>query len=66
MCFVSLQKLKDVESVIKIVDVKGDDLVKDYSDDIERMLKSKMKSVKVSPKTLRFSKNNIQPLLYEA
>ncbi|XP_017292127.1 voltage-dependent calcium channel subunit alpha-2/delta-4 [Kryptolebias marmoratus] len=40
------KKLKDVEPVIKIVDVRGDDLVKDYSDDIERMLKSKMKSVK--------------------
>ncbi|XP_013870406.1 voltage-dependent calcium channel subunit alpha-2/delta-4 [Austrofundulus limnaeus] len=40
------KKLKDVESFVKIVDVRGDDLVKDYSDDIERMLKSKMKSVK--------------------
>ncbi|XP_037539177.1 voltage-dependent calcium channel subunit alpha-2/delta-4 [Nematolebias whitei] len=40
------KKLKDVESVVKIVEVRGDDLVKDYSDDIERMLKSKMKTVK--------------------
>ncbi|GLD61713.1 voltage-dependent calcium channel subunit alpha-2/delta-4-like protein, partial [Lates japonicus] len=39
-------KLKDVESIIKIVELDGDDLVKDYSDEIERMLGSKMKSVK--------------------
>ncbi|TKS73872.1 Voltage-dependent calcium channel subunit alpha-2/delta-4 [Collichthys lucidus] len=41
-----LQKLKDVEPIIKIVEVDGNDLVKDYSDEIERMLGSKMKSVK--------------------
>lgn len=41
------QKLKDVESIVKIVELNGDDLVKDYSDEIERMLGSKMKSVKV-------------------
>lgn len=29
------------------MEVDGDDLVKDYSDEIERMLGSKMKSVKV-------------------
>ncbi|XP_041852208.1 voltage-dependent calcium channel subunit alpha-2/delta-4-like [Melanotaenia boesemani] len=40
------KKLKDVESIVKIVELNGDDLVKDYSDDIERMLGSKMKSVK--------------------
>lgn len=44
---VSCQKLKDVESIVKIVEVNGEDLVKDYSDEIERMLGSKMKSVKV-------------------
>uniref|UniRef100_A0A3P8NEY0 VWFA domain-containing protein n=1 Tax=Astatotilapia calliptera TaxID=8154 RepID=A0A3P8NEY0_ASTCA len=38
-------KLKDVEPIIKIVEVDGQDLVKDYSDEIERMLGSKMKSV---------------------
>lgn len=32
---------------MKIVELKGEDLVKDYSDEIERMLGSKMKSVKV-------------------
>eukprot|EP00064_Thunnus_orientalis_P005389 superscaffoldBa00000525_g5403 len=42
----SAEKLKDVESIIKIVELDGGDLVKDYSDEIERMLGSKMKSVK--------------------
>lgn len=32
---------------MKIVELNGEDLVKDYSDEIERMLGSKMKSVKV-------------------
>ncbi len=32
------------------MELNGDDLVKDYSDEIERMLGSKMKSVKVSSK----------------
>ncbi|XP_041794395.1 voltage-dependent calcium channel subunit alpha-2/delta-4-like [Chelmon rostratus] len=40
------KKLKDVEPIIKIVELDGGDLVKDYSDEIERMLGSKMKSVK--------------------
>ncbi|XP_068507182.1 voltage-dependent calcium channel subunit alpha-2/delta-4-like isoform X3 [Syngnathus scovelli] len=40
------KKLKDVEPIIKMVDVDGSDLVKDYADQIERMLGSKMKSVK--------------------
>uniref|UniRef100_A0A3Q3K0I8 VWFA domain-containing protein n=1 Tax=Monopterus albus TaxID=43700 RepID=A0A3Q3K0I8_MONAL len=44
--FVSSQKLKDVESIIKIVELDGDRLVKEYSDEMERMLGSKMKSVK--------------------
>nr|CAG6010436.1 unnamed protein product [Menidia menidia] len=38
--------MKDVESIIRIVELNGEDLVKDYSDEIERMLGSKMKSVK--------------------
>uniref|UniRef100_A0AAV2KTW1 VWFA domain-containing protein n=1 Tax=Knipowitschia caucasica TaxID=637954 RepID=A0AAV2KTW1_KNICA len=41
------KKLKDVEPIIKILEIDGRDLVKDYSDEIERMLGSKMKSVKV-------------------
>ncbi|XP_061750390.1 voltage-dependent calcium channel subunit alpha-2/delta-4-like isoform X2 [Nerophis ophidion] len=40
------KKLKDVESIIKMVELDGQDLVKDYSAEIERMLGSKMKSVK--------------------
>ncbi|XP_028285672.1 voltage-dependent calcium channel subunit alpha-2/delta-4-like isoform X2 [Parambassis ranga] len=40
------KKLKDVESIVKIVEVDGSNLVKEYSDEIERMLGSKMKSVK--------------------
>ncbi|CAK6978270.1 voltage-dependent calcium channel subunit alpha-2/delta-4-like [Scomber scombrus] len=40
------KKLKDVEPIVKIVELDGGDLVKDCSDDIERMLGSKMKSVK--------------------
>lgn len=36
-----------MESIIKIVDLNGDDLVKDFSNEIEQMLGSKMKSVKV-------------------
>ncbi|XP_077425641.1 voltage-dependent calcium channel subunit alpha-2/delta-4-like isoform X2 [Vanacampus margaritifer] len=40
------KKLKDVESIVKIVDVDGSDLVEDYAEQIERMLGSKMKSVK--------------------
>ncbi|TWW75369.1 Voltage-dependent calcium channel subunit alpha-2/delta-4 [Takifugu flavidus] len=40
------KKLKDVESIIKITELNGEDLVKDFSNEIERMLGSKMKSVK--------------------
>ncbi|KAM4601688.1 voltage-dependent calcium channel subunit alpha-2/delta-4-like [Polymixia lowei] len=40
------KKLKDVESIVKIVELDGRELVKDFSDRIERMLGSKMKSVK--------------------
>uniref|UniRef100_A0A673X716 Calcium voltage-gated channel auxiliary subunit alpha2delta 4 n=1 Tax=Salmo trutta TaxID=8032 RepID=A0A673X716_SALTR len=38
------------ESIIKIVDIDGRAQVKNFSEDIERMLGSKMKSVKVSTK----------------
>lgn len=46
----SFQKFRDVESIIKIVDIDGRAQVRDFSEDIERMLGSKMKSVKVSTK----------------
>lgn len=39
-----------MESIIKIVELDGGDLVKKYSDEIERMLGSKRKSVKVRKK----------------
>jgi len=48
------QKLKDVESIIKIEEMDGARLVLDFSDEIERMLGSKMKSVKVSVKCSLF------------
>lgn len=54
LCF-SCQKLKDVESIIKITELNGEDLVKDFSNEIERMLGSKMKSVKVSGHTHHIS-----------
>ncbi|MEQ2304236.1 Voltage-dependent calcium channel subunit alpha-2/delta-4, partial [Ameca splendens] len=40
------KKLKDVESIIRIVELNGADFLRDYSEEIERMLGSKMKSVK--------------------
>ncbi|KAG7254818.1 hypothetical protein CRUP_005103 [Coryphaenoides rupestris] len=40
------KKVKDVEPIVRMVDVDGMRLVKDYAEDIERMLGSKMKSVK--------------------
>ncbi|KAI4791235.1 hypothetical protein KUCAC02_034127, partial [Chaenocephalus aceratus] len=46
LCLSPRQKLKDVEPIIKMVDLNGNDLVKDYSDEIERLLGKKMKSVK--------------------
>ncbi|KAL7862886.1 hypothetical protein SRHO_G00118700 [Serrasalmus rhombeus] len=40
------KKLKDVEPIIRIEDVDGTTLVQEFSDEIEKMLGSKMKSVK--------------------
>ncbi|XP_017545867.1 voltage-dependent calcium channel subunit alpha-2/delta-4 isoform X2 [Pygocentrus nattereri] len=40
------KKLKDVEPIIRIEDVDGTSLVQEFSDEIEKMLGSKMKSVK--------------------
>lgn len=61
--FLCLQKLKDVESIVKIVELNGEDLVKDYSDEIERMLGSKMKSVKVRTKRLFSQRSALQLLI---
>lgn len=45
------QKLKDVEPIIWIEEVDGSELAQEFSDEIEKMLGSKMKSVKVSMST---------------
>lgn len=42
-----------MEPIIKIAELNGGDLLRDYSEEIERMLGSKMKSVKVKSKTLQ-------------
>lgn len=39
-----------MEAIVKIEDIDGRELVKDFADEIERMLGSKMKSVKVKKK----------------
>ncbi|XP_038136465.1 voltage-dependent calcium channel subunit alpha-2/delta-4-like [Cyprinodon tularosa] len=40
------KKLQDVGSIVRIIDLDGSELLRDYSGDIEQMLGSKMKSVK--------------------
>lgn len=42
-----LQKYKDVEGVVKIEEVDGEELVKKFAEEMEEMLGRKMKSVKV-------------------
>lgn len=42
-----LQKYKDVEGMVKIEEVKGEELVKKFAEEMEEMLGRKMKSVKV-------------------
>lgn len=41
------QKYKDVEGMVKIEEVKGQQLVKKFAEEMEEMLGRKMKSVKV-------------------
>lgn len=41
------QKYKDVEGMVKIEEVKGEQLVKKFAEEMEEMLGRKMKSVKV-------------------
>lgn len=43
-----LKKYKDVESVVKMEEVNGEELVKRFAEEMEEMLGRKMKSVKVS------------------
>lgn len=42
-----LKKYKDIEGVVKIEEVNGDELVKKFAEEMEEMLGRKMKSVKV-------------------
>ena len=44
-----------MEPIVKIVELDGMELVKDFSEDIERMLGSKMKSVKVETQAMAVS-----------
>lgn len=54
-----LKKYKDIEGVVKIEEVNGEELVKKFAEEMEEMLGRKMKSVKVfmtHSKTLRVQK----------
>lgn len=42
-----LKKYKDIEGVVKIEEVNGEELVKRFAEEMEEMLGRKMKSVKV-------------------
>lgn len=42
-----LQKYKDVEGMVKMEEVNGEELVKKFAEEMEEMLGRKMKSVKV-------------------
>lgn len=43
-----LKKYKDIEGVVKIEEVNGEELVKRFAEEMEEMLGRKMKSVKVT------------------
>lgn len=43
-----VKKYKDVEAVVKIEEVDGEELVKKFAEEMEEMLGRKMKSVKVT------------------
>lgn len=45
--FIPFQKYRDVEGMVKIEEVKGEQLVKAFAEEMEEMLGRKMKSVKV-------------------
>lgn len=42
-----LKKYKDIEGVVKMEEVNGEELVKKFAEEMEQMLGRKMKSVKV-------------------
>lgn len=46
--FFFLKKYKDIEGVVKIEEVNGEELVKRFAEEMEEMLGRKMKSVKVA------------------
>lgn len=50
MCdfFFKKKKYKDIEGVVKIEEVNGEELVKRFAEEMEEMLGRKMKSVKVA------------------
>ncbi len=45
--YVCVQKYKDVEPIVKMQEVDGLKMVKEFSEEMENMLGRKMKSVKV-------------------
>lgn len=55
-----LQKYKDVEGVVRIEEVKGEELVKKFAEEMEEMLGRKMKSVKVIRAQAGFSQDSDQ------
>lgn len=51
-----LKKYKDIEGVVKMEEVDGEELVKNFAEEMEEMLGRKMKSVKVT-----MTKNQTSP-----
>lgn len=47
------KKYKDIETVVKIEEVDGEELVKKFAEEMKEMLERKMKSVKVIHQTKR-------------
>lgn len=43
-----MKKYKDIEGVVKMEEVNGEELVKRFAEEMEEMLGRKMKSVKVT------------------
>lgn len=55
-----LQKYKDVEGMVRIEEVKGEELVKRFAEEMEEMLGRKMKSVKVIRAQAGFSQTSLE------
>lgn len=56
-----LKKYKDIEGVVKIEEVNGEELVKKFAEEMEEMLGRKMKSVKV---LIHSAKTNIHSYIH--